>query len=628
MKILVTITLCFFFQLAHSLEITEKEVKTKVDEVTVYIKGAQVTRNQSVDLQKGKSILKFSNLSPFIDAKSIQVKANREVTVLSVNHQQNFIDKSEKPVELTNLESRLDSIEKKLILEETYLSILKNELAFLEENRSIGGKNQELSVTNLKEAEAFYSNKLTQLKLQEIKRNTSIKELTNQKSDLRNQIKIFTSKKEFATGEILVKVEAPEKTSAKFSVSYLVENAGWFPSYDIRAERIDQPLELVYKANVRQDTKVDWKNVKLRFSSSNPSISGTAPELKTYFLSYNTLPPIYNKSINTVSGRVFDTDHLPLPGTTITVKGTTIGTVADPEGNYSITIPSDADYLVYSFIGCKTQTLPIRSEHMNVTLEQDNVALNEVVAVGYGMVDNDITSKLQGRMPGVSLKKKPEIKIRGVSSIPIQSVQVRKQTSVNFEIKTPYTINSDNKSYTVDMTSNMIHADFQYYCVPKIDNDAFLLANIVDWERYNLLEGEANLFFEDTYVGKSLLNLQNATDTLQLSLGRDKNLSINREKVKDFTTRQFIGNKKEESRTWNITVKNNKDQQITISILDQVPVSTSQEINVEVEKQSGAKYNLTSGELKWKFSLSPNEKKELELQYTVSYPKNRNLIIE
>ena len=178
------------------------------------------------------------------------------------------------------------------------------------------------------------------------------------------------------------------------------------------------------------------------------------------------------------------------------------------------------------------------------------------------------------------------------------------------------------------MVNYKLPAEFKYFCVPKINKDAFLIANISDWEKYNLLEGEANIFFEDTYVGKSLLDIRYATDTLQISLGKDKNVSVKREKMKDFTTKQFIGSKKEESRVWNITVKNNKSQSINMLVFDQVPVSTLEEIKVEILKISGAKHNQETGEIKWDFSIEPNENKIFELNYSVKYPKYRNLIIE
>jgi len=631
MKKLHILIFCLIFSNVYSQEFQEKELKTEVNEVTVFIDGAQITRKKTVDVLAGKTILKFVNLSPFIDAKSVQVKADGEITVLSVNHQHNFIDKTKKPQSLIDFENKLQEIDDKIKLENTYLEIIKEELAFLKENRDIGGKNQELSVTNLKEASLFYSTKLTSLKMKEIERRKTIDKLEDEQLDLINQIKTLTSKKEFPTGEVLVKIDSKNNTKAKFEISYTVANAGWFPTYDIRAKNINEPIELIYKANVRQDTKVDWKNVKLKFSSSNPKTSGVAPELKTYFLNYNSVPPTYKHSINSVSGKVIDNeDGLSVPGVSVVVKDNpTIGTTTDVDGNYSLTIPNNASHLVYSFVGMKTTTVPITKSVINVGLEYETLALDEVVVTGYG-----VEKALQGRVAGVNVSNrgKPgsssDIRIRGASSLSIPTVQVERQTTVDFEIESPYTINSDNKSYAIDMTTYNLPSDYQYYCVPKIDRDAFLIANIIDWEKYNLLPGEANIFFEETFVGKTLLDVRYASDTLQISLGRDKNVSVSREKLTDFTTKQFIGNKKEETRAWTINVKNNKSQKINMVLLDQIPKSTLEEIEVELQKSSGAKYDTETGEIKWEFILEPSNKKNFELKYSVKYPKYRNLIIE
>jgi hypothetical protein len=629
MKTICLLILCLLSSGLFAQENKVTEIKTEVNEVTVFLEGAQITSRKTVDLTAGISILKFIGLSPFIEAKSIQVKADGELTILAINHQQNFIDKLEKPKELSDLESKLDLLDEKINLENTHLAILQEQIVFLQANRQIGGRNQELSVVKLKEAADFYGNQLTALKLKEIERNSTLRELNKQKTDLQNQLNTLTSKKDYPNGEILVKVEAKKNVKVAFELSYVVGNASWFPSYDIRAKSINQPVELIYKANVRQDTKMDWSNVKLRFSSANLNISGIAPDLEPYYLNYNTLPPVYNRSINSVSGRVVDQNHQPMPGVSINVQGTSIGSVTDMNGNYSITLPGQGSYLTYSFIGCISQTLPVTSKIMNVLLEEDQVALDEAVVVGYGVQKKSLlSSALEGKIAGVAANNKEGMKIRGASSIPVPSMAVEKQTSVNFEIKTPYSIKSDNKSYSVDMEVYELPASFQYFCVPKIDQTAFLIAHVVDWEKYNLLEGEANIFFEDTYVGKTLLDTRAASDTLQISLGPDKNVMVSREKQKDFTTKQFIGNKKEETRSWKTSVKNNKNQPINMIVLDQVPVSTLEEIEVEVQLISGAKHNTETGEIKWEFMIEPKAKKEFEWRYSVKYPKNKKLMVE
>ncbi|WP_103192601.1 mucoidy inhibitor MuiA family protein [Formosa algae] len=623
MKHIILFTFCLIFSTTYAQIINEKKITSEVSEVTVFIKDAQITRKKTIDLQQGITILKFINLSPFIDAKSIQVKANGNLTVLSVNHQQNYIDKLDKQQEVLDLELKSEDLASKINLEKTYLDILKEELAFLQENRTIGGKNQELSVTNLKEVSNFYGTKLTALKLKEIDIIKKLETLNNSKSDIDLQIKTLTSQKEFPNGEILVKIDSKNYNKADFELSYLVGNSSWFPSYDIRAKTINEPIEIIYKANVKQDTKVDWTNVKLNLSSANPNNSGVAPELKTYYLNYNTLPPTYNLTSNEITGKVLDEQGLPLPGVNVLVEGTTIGTSTDFDGNYSITIPNYSSQLTFSYIGYINQTSAIRQSPLNIQLQEDVTALDEVVVVGYGTSSKkrkSVNEALSGSVSGIS--------IRGASSTPIPANQVVKQTTVDFAIDIPYSVKSDNKSYTVDMANYQLPADYNYICVPKIEKDAFLIAEVSDWEKYNLLEGEANLFFEDTYVGKTLLDTRYASDTLKISLGRDKNVSVKREKVKDFTTKQFIGSKKEDNRAWTILVKNNKNQTINMSIFDQVPVSTLEEIKVDITEMTKAEHDKDTGEITWDFSINPKETKTLNLNYSIKYPKNKNLVIE
>jgi hypothetical protein len=621
--ILISFLLISFSLNAQTFQ--EREMNTEISEVTVFLEGAQLTRKKTITLAKGKYLLKFVQLSPFIDAKSIQVKSNAELSIHAVNHQHNYLEKSEKSKEQERVQNLLDVLEEQITLETVQLAIIKDELSFLEQNKAIGGKNEQINLSDLQQTFDFYSKKNSTLKLKEIDVNKKLQTLNNQKLDLENQLNQLSGKKEFPTGEILVKAEALEAMTFDIELSYLVSNAGWFPSYDIRAKNIREPVQLMYKANVRQDTKVDWKNVKLKLSSATPNISGVAPVLQTYYLNYHSSPPKYNALNKSVKGIVVDSNGDPLTGATVFVKGSTIGTVTDFNGMYSITIPSYGKELVIAFVGFNEQTLPITGETMNVVLEEADLQLEEIVVNGYSR--NKSNAMLKGKVAGVATGKS-EVSFRGITSYPVETRQQINQTSVDFEIAVPYTVLSDNKNYAVDIEMYELPAVYQYYAVPKVDKDAFLIAQIIDWEKFSLLDGEANVFFEETYIGKTILDLKSASDTLEISLGRDKQVSINREKIKDFTNRQLIGNKKEETIGWKTIVKNNKNVPIDIIILDQVPVSTLQEIEVGVINVSGAVLQNLTGEVKWSFELIPAAKKELELMYSIKYPKNRVLVIE
>ncbi len=133
---------------------------------------------------------------------------------------------------------------------------------------------------------------------------------------------------------------------------------------------------------------------------------------------------------------------------------------------------------------------------------------------------------------------------------------------------------------------------------------------------------------EDTYIGKSILDVRFISDTLSVSLGRDKSVSVNREKIKDLTSWKLIGNKKEESRAWKISVKNNKTQTISMVLLDQVPVPTIEELELDIKDLSGGKRNEETGEIKWMLKLKPKESKEVDLKYSLKYPKYQNIILE
>lgn len=627
--ILLFIAVVLHLQLAAQ-ERKEIILKSEISEATVFINGAQVLRNKSVDLLPGKSTIRFTGLSPYIDAKSVQIKASGEVMVVSVNHQMNYLDSLDQSAKSKEIQAQLKDLSDKINLENTNKDIIKEELNFLNENKKIGGQNNGVSLIALKETANYYRERISALKTKDIEVSKKITELVEQRNIILNEQNQQGIIKPAPFGEVVLEVETQKATKANLELTYYVNNAGWYPAYDIRAIDIEKPIQLVYKANIRQNTGEDWKNIKLKVSSADPNLGNLAPQLKTYYLNYHTLPPRYDlqSDNNQVTGVVLEEGtNEPLIGTSIRVKGTTIGTVADMDGRFSLSIPQNASSLEFSFIGFQSKTLPISRSFMTVYMREDMQTLDEVVVVGFGD-----SNALAGKVAGINLsaaKKQiaPAIDLKR-ADIALPTAQVENQTAVEFEIKIPYSIKSDNKNTLVEVDRYELPADYEYYSVPKVNKDAFLLANIVDWEKYNLLQGEANIFFENTYIGKTILDVHFVSDTLSISLGRDKNVLVNREKIKDYNTKKFLGSKKEETREWKISVRNNKKQPIDLVILDQIPVSTTEEIEVNAENLSDGALNPETGQVKWKLELQPADRKELELKYKVKYPKSRTLTIE
>ncbi|MEJ0032365.1 MAG: DUF4139 domain-containing protein [Bacteroidota bacterium] len=201
------------------------------------------------------------------------------------------------------------------------------------------------------------------------------------------------------------------------------------------------------------------------------------------------------------------------------------------------------------------------------------------------------------------------------------------QTTLNteFDISLPYTVASASKATVVDIRNYEMNSFYEYAVAPKLDTESFLLARGLGWEEFNLLPGEANIFFEGTFVGKSFIDPNNIKDTLSVSLGRDKRIVVKREKLKDLTSRKMIGGNQRENYAWEISVRNTKSEPVKVVVEDQLPVSQNTQIEVTPGDLGGAKRDLNTGKLTWELNLQPNETKKVSYKYEVKYPKDKKV---
>ena len=199
------------------------------------------------------------------------------------------------------------------------------------------------------------------------------------------------------------------------------------------------------------------------------------------------------------------------------------------------------------------------------------------------------------------------------------------EMALEYTIDVLQDIESDNKEHIVGIQEIELPALYSYHTVPKLDMTAYLLARVTDWSKYNLLAGEANIFFDDNYVGKSYLNPNVSADTLLISLGRDEKISIKRNKLNDYSSKKLLSNNIKETKAFETTIKNIKNTAIEIEVLYQYTISKNSQIEVSLESAEGAIVTEEYGKLVWKLKLQPNETKKIKLVYTIKYPKDKEI---
>jgi uncharacterized protein (TIGR02231 family) len=532
-------------------------VKPQTKEVLVYLQNAQINAVAEVNLVPGMYNIVLQDLSQFLDENSVQIKGDADFTILSVVTKKNYLGDERKDPKLKALEDSTEVMNTKLYAVKNQIDALNEELVMIVANKSIQGDNIGVSTLELEKMANFYRvrvleirNKLTENEKKQGKLREKNTALQNQLIQLKNQqTKVFS--------EITLAVKCNATSKSKIQLSYMVSNAGWAPFYDIKSESLTEPITILSKANVYQNTGEDWKNVKLSLSTGNPNNNNTKPVLNPYTLVLNNPDQMYRKSY----------------GKNIELQNSNTIAIGGAPSAYG-----DAR----------------ESEKTNVRGGRNNT--DEVYTDG----------------------KKSNASFNYTNN-------TENQTNNIFEISIPYNIPSDGKEYVVAIQEYKAPAVYSYTAIPKLDKDAFLLANLINWDQTGLLPGEANLFNEGTFVGKSYFETRVTNDTIPVSLGREKNIILDRKKVKSFTEKNFTGGTKKTTLEFEIMVRNKKKAEVEITIEDQIPLSNTEEVTIELINGSNATYVKETGKLKWVVKLKPSESNTLKFGYIIKYPKKYNI---
>ena len=540
-KIKFFIPCSLYFVICTSLLAQEKtRVESNIKQVVVFQNKAQITNFLTTSVDAGITEVVVTGLPLNIENQSIQASGKGDITILGVKLLPNYTKPLRKSNEINYLEDTLEKVNLQVEYLTDKFDILDKEANMILSNQQVSGKDKALTADEFEDYVDFFRDRLLDIKHSQSKINRELVKKREIQSNFQQQLNSIISKLSRPSSEITVSVQAKNKATISLELQYLVPNAGWEPIYDLRSKGTNTPMQLVYKANVYQNTGIDWDNVKLKLSTGSPSNAAFKQELFPWFLN------IYQ--------------------------------------------PSPKRKSLYAG-GSVERSAPAYDSKKEEGIVYEAEAAPMVMAKS--MAENVVITE--------------------------------QQFATEFEIPVLYSINADNKPVLVEVQNYQLPASYKHFSTPKLDNNVYLSALLTGWESFNLLSGNASVFFDGTYVGETYLNLSSTSDTLNVALGKDKKVITKRETLKEFTSKSFLGSTKKNEYAYEISVRNTKKDSVNLVLEDQIPVSQHADIVVELIENPNASYDAGTGKLIWNLHLASGEEKKVNFRFTVKYPKNKNI---
>lgn len=664
MKYFILFFQVLLFSQIVSANVDTVKVSSKVSGVTVFFNGAQVTRTGNAVLTKGKQIVVFENLPVDLAENSIRVKGCPDCVVQSIKHKVNYVTK-ELPAE-KKLREEINEYSYKVKDISNRITVLDIEEQLLHKNNKFSGSEQSAQINQIKEAADFYGIKINQLRAKRLELIQEMEDLVEHREDLFKQLNKTRAQNKKVTSSVVMTVTAQNPGKRTLKTEYYVHGAGWEPTYDFRVNDVEEPLAIIYNANIYQSTGENWNNVKLNLSTGNPALSSTKPDLEPWYIDKKPEQKSADKELKTGALRGVITDSKSgdvLRDVQIIIKKDNkrvAGTFTDYSGNFNIKPLTEGKYSLETFtVGHENRTISNITVTGNQTTFQ-NIKLGPTQIV-MSEWENNKLPEVERITPTFELISKQEdkmnvrgaradanlyfidgVKVRGSNNLPRSAIESigrvtkkpRSRVSTDFisntleenvshaeyAIDEPYTILSTGEDYNIQIKEVKTEVDYTYYTVPKEDPDVFLVARLNDPTDLNLLPGRTSIFFAGTFTGESYLQPRHVRDTLEISLGRDKNISVERTGKKQIREKRIFGNSVREKVGWEIKIRNNKNKAVDVIIQDQYPITQKAAISIELLSAEEAVIDKDTGLLEWKLKLEPGKTQTVSFDYEVKYP--------
>lgn len=584
----------------------KKTVKSKLNDATVFFQGAELTHTATSSLLKGENEIYIEGLSPDVDKNSLKIKTTNGVIVSAYEYSIDYLSesKSTNPTVLKKLQDSIDFHNKKLEQINTDIEVTTNLLSLLQKgtDKNVSGSEKGLGIDELVKTMDYYKAKSTELQSAQFANRKKKDDCAIAIARLRNQLNQESLKNGKSVGVLKLNLSSPLVTSSIFTISYYTAAAGWVPYYDINIASTDKPIKIAAKSKVRQTTGLDWEKVNLTLSTATPSNGKVAPLFNAWFLNYIA-------------------QHAPIARA---LEGRVPGIAIQNSFSYEKAAEAQSKVIVARGISSvKDAAMPlimVDGKEVNQGYF-DSLDPNSIKNINT-LKDASATSLYGSRGANgvivVTLK----------SSMDDYITQRENELNMVYNIDMPYTIPGNGKEQSIDLQTKETSAEYKYYCAPKLDAETYLLAEISDWEKLNLLSGKANITYDGTYVGESYIDARSTHEKLALTLGTDKRVTVKREKLQDFSSTKFLGSDTKQVFTYKLTVKNNQNKPIKMVLKDQYPISTQKSIEVELLTKDTTPWTANKedlGVITWEEEFKAGETKTYQISYSVKYPKGSNL---
>lgn len=561
-KILLLLVAVLFFN--NVFAESEKVVKVNVEKATVYLQGAQLYSKSVFNLSQGYNKLVFEGVSGSLDVNSIQANGKGDFTILDVQFNSKYIE----PIKKISSDDKVKMYQKQLMMVED-------------------------SVENI----AF-----------------DIGDINNKKTAL-------TTEKNLLLNNRIMKGETKRDSLnlLKESLLFLREKLYNIDAELLKLQRIE--TKLIKQNNRLNQRKSDLENL---INSNGETNTETAKIVNQIIVS--VLSEMPTQATIGISYYCQNAGWLP---------------------QYELRANSDANKIQLKHLAQIYQTTGIDWTNAELTLSTGNPNQNNILPTlspfwiayyqqlqNYNRKKSEELSVTQKDAKYIAKKPMLDAEFEKVASVDDEAKTRYASDFVStnqnllrtdYEIKLKYNIPSDGKQHIAMIQTKEISSLYEFTAIPKLDKNAFLMAKIFNWEDLNLMQAQANIFFDGTYLGKTFINPTETNDTIQLNVGRDNGIVMERKLLKEKSKEKTLQGEKISTKTYQITIRNTKNTNVVLNLLDQIPLSNDISIKVQLLDAGNGNLDETTGQINWKLNLKSKEMKKITFTYEVRSSSSKAL---